>query len=143
MLIETGPYSELRVLVVDDAPFMIRMISRILRQLGVRDIYEANDGAPAIDMLKYHRNIDLVLCDLEMPEMDGLEFVKTVRSGSGVPNPRVPVIMLSKHAWEEPVKEAISLGVNGFLAKPTTPKALSAQITSVLKTQSSTQEEKT
>lgn len=140
---KTDYCSGLRVLVVDDAPFMVRVVTRMLRQLGVNNVHEANDGTTGIEMLRYHRSIDLVLCDLEMPEMDGLEFIKTVRSGtngtimasSGVPNPYVPIIIFSKHAWEEPVKESVSLGADGFLIKPTTPKALSEQISTVMKAQ--------
>ena len=83
-------FSSLHVLVVDDEVFMRQLIVRVLTEIGVKQIYDAENGKDGVTTLKnFGRTIDLVLCDLEMPEMDGFEFVRQVRGKADVPKGRL------------------------------------------------------
>jgi two-component system chemotaxis response regulator CheY len=111
------------VLVVDDNPYMRRMIRTLLVNCGVKDIYEATDGIVALDSIRTVAP-DVVILDWEMPLLSGPELVRIVRSPGVFPIPDVPIIMLSHHGERWRVVEAVKLGVNEYLTKPVSAKSL-------------------
>ena len=111
------------VLVVDDNQYMRKMIRNLLVNCGVKDIYEAGDGITALDTIRTV-GPDVVILDWEMPLISGAELVRIVRSPGVFPMPDVPIIMLSGHGERWRVVEAVRLGVNEYLVKPVSAKAL-------------------
>ncbi len=118
-----GSYPSLCVLVVDDNQYMRKMIRNLLVNCGVKDIFEAGDGITALDTIRT-LGPDVVVLDWEMPLLSGAELVRIVRSPGVFPVPDVPIIMLSGHGERWRVLEAVQLGVNEYLVKPVSAKAL-------------------
>src|ERR1700733_3385058 len=121
----------LAVLVVDDNQYMRKMIRALLVNCGVKDIYEANDGIAALDAIRSVAP-DVVILDWEMPLLSGAELVRIVRSPGVFPMPDVPIIMLSGHGERWRVVEAGRLGVNDYLIKPVSAKALYDRLVSIV-----------
>lgn len=120
-----------RALIVDDSPVMRKIVERALRQAGVAlgQVTEAGNGAEALDILR-QQTVDLVFSDINMPVMDGLEFVRQLRS---VDNARgVPVLMITTEGNESLVMEAINCGARGFIRKPFTPDQMKRQVLPLL-----------
>jgi CheY-like chemotaxis protein len=113
----------LKVLLVDDNPHMRTLLTEILRAIGARLIFEATDGAEALKMMR-EEAIDIVMTDLSMQPMDGIEFVRLLRNSPDSPNQMCPVIMITGHSTQRRVNEARDAGVNEFLAKPLTAKGV-------------------
>lgn len=111
------------VLVVDDNQYMRKMIRNLLVNCGIKDICEAGDGIAALDTIRTV-GPDVVILDWEMPLLNGPELVRIVRSPGVFPMPDVPIIMLSGHGERWRVVEAVRLGVNEYLVKPVSAKAL-------------------
>jgi DNA-binding response OmpR family regulator len=124
----------LNFLIVDDNKHMCLLVKSILNAFGVRNVVEASDGADAFKALK-HFPADIIICDWVMQPLDGLDFVRLVRTGKDSPNPYVPVIMLTGHTEMHRVMEAREAGANEFLAKPISPMKLYARITSIIERQ--------
>ena len=121
----------LRTLIVDDSPVMRKILERALRQAGIPigEVIEAANGSQALDVLRQQK-IDLVLSDVNMPVMDGLEFMRQVRT---VENARgVPVLMITSEASESRVAEAIACGARGYLRKPFTPDQMKRRLLPLL-----------
>ncbi len=122
---------QLRVLVVDDNPFMRRVVRGLLTNIGVKKIIEAGDGIAALDRI--HENApDVIILDWEMPLLNGPELVRIVRSPGVFPTPDIPIIMLSAHVEHWRILELVKLGVNEFLCKPVSAKALFGRLLSIL-----------
>ena len=111
------------VLILDDNRHMRSLVQSILHALGVKNIREAGDAAEAFKELQ-HFHADVIIVDWHMEPLDGLDFVRLVRTAKDSPNPYVPIIMLSGHTEYRRVTEARDAGVNEFLAKPISAKAL-------------------
>lgn len=116
-----------RVLVVDDSGTMRKIHRGILKQLGHENVVEARDGSEGLDKIAVFTP-DLVLVDWKMPKMDGLLFVRALRS-RGID---APVILISAEADRQGVVEAIRAGVSAFVVKPFTPDVLSQRIAEFL-----------
>ncbi len=122
---------ELKVLVIDDDRHMCMLIRNVLFALGVKDVADANDGETALEtMAKFSPN--LVLVDLKMEPMGGLEFVQQIRNDPENPHRFVPVIMVTAYADLDAVAGARDTGVNEFMAKPISAAALEKRIRHVL-----------
>ena len=121
----------LQVLVVEDNPFMRKLIRTLLNNLGVKHVNEAGDGIAGLEAIRMFAP-DLVLLDWEMPLLNGAELVRIVRSPGVFPVPDVPIIMLTGHGERWRVIEAARLGVNEFLRKPVSGKALLDRIVAIL-----------
>ena len=125
--------NNLRILVIDDEPFMRKLIIRVLYELEIVRVAEAGDGAEALEKVKDAMNaLDLIICDLEMPNMDGFEFVKRLREMTGFPNADIPVLIVTGHSDPESVKSAVEAGIHGYLVKPVSKQALEKRIVAAL-----------
>ena len=114
------------VLIVDDSSTMRKIISRSLRQAGlpVDDIYEACDGIDGLNVIASGKAIHLILSDINMPNMDGLEFVKAVRAKGKL----IPIVMVTTEGGEDVIQEAIESGASGSIKKPFTPNQLQEKL---------------
>jgi CheY-like chemotaxis protein len=121
----------LRVLIVDDDQYMRKVVRTMLAAIGIRTVFEANDGMSGLDAICKH-SPDIVLVDWEMPMIDGAQFVRMVRAPGEFPVPDVPIIMLTGHADRWRVLEAARLGAHEYLLKPVSTKALHDRIISIL-----------
>lgn len=124
-------YELLKILLVDDNHHMRVLLGEILRAIGCRHIREANDGAEGLQVLRNHP-IDIVISDLAMQPLDGIDFVRLLRNSPDSPNPMIPVIMITGHATQRRVAEARDAGVTEFLAKPLTARGVIERISMVV-----------
>lgn len=108
------------ILLVDDSSTMRKIIGRSLRQAGLEfdHIYEAADGLEALDVLTKEQ-VDIVLSDINMPNMDGISFLREKASRDGIKD--IPVLMISTETGDDIIGEAKSLGAVGAIKKPFTP----------------------
>src|SRR3954463_16707943 len=89
-------YHNLRVLIVDDNATMRDLLRRLLASLGVRDIVQASDGNAGLESLRLAK-FDVILSDLEMAQMDGMQLTRQIRESPNTPNPYVRIIMITGH----------------------------------------------
>lgn len=121
----------LQVLIVDDNQYMRKVLRNLLANLGVKDIHEAADGIAGLEAIRMYQP-DIVLLDWEMPQLNGLELVRVVRSPDNFPLPDVPIIMITAHGQRWRIIEAARLGVNEFLKKPVSARSLLDRIVAIL-----------
>ena len=121
----------LKILLVDDNHHMRVLLTEILRAIGVRQVFEANDGAEALQIMRTHQ-IDIIMTDLAMQPLDGIDFVRLLRNSPDSPNPMAPVIMITGHSTSRRVTEARDVGVNEFLSKPVTARGVLERIAQVV-----------
>lgn len=124
-------FQKLRVLVVDDSRSMRHVVRSILNALGCREIRESAD-APAAFKEMQNFDADILIVDWYMEPLDGLEFVRLVRTAKDSRNPFVPIIMLSGFTEYRRIAAARDAGVNEFLAKPVSVTALGNRIVSLI-----------
>lgn len=112
--------NRIRALIVDDSSVMRKIVERSLRQAGLEleGVVEAGNGAEALAALA-KQPVDLILCDINMPVMDGLEFVRSLGSVENAKG--VPVVMITTEGSESRVVQALSAGARGYIRKPFTP----------------------
>ena len=120
-----------RILIVDDSSVMRKIVERSLRQAGLEivQVLEASNGAEAL-VVAQNSALDLILSDINMPTMDGLEFVRRLRDVENAKN--VPVIMITTEAGESAVVQALSNGARGYIRKPFTPEQIKERIAPLL-----------
>ena len=119
----------LDILVIDDEPFMRRLITRVLSELELEKVSVAADGAEGLAKINESLNgFDLIICDLEMPNMDGFEFVRKLRETAPSPNADTPVLIVTGHSDPESIKGAVEAGIHGYLVKPISKLALEKRI---------------
>tara|TARA_B100000315_G_C14577607_1_gene588703 strand:+ start:991 stop:1542 length:552 start_codon:yes stop_codon:yes gene_type:complete len=123
--------NRLNFLIVDDNKHMRALVKTILHALGAKNCREASDGADAFKELR-HFPADVIICDWNMSPLDGLDFVKLVRTGGDSPNPFVPIIMLTGHTELAKVIEARDSGVHEFLAKPISARSIYARVRAII-----------
>ena len=121
----------LKVLVVDDERTMRQVTRSLLQAIGVKNIRDACDGLSGLEAI-CSWGPDIVVLDWKMPNVSGLDFVRRVRSPQDFPYPDVPIIMLTAFGERSRVMEAVELGVNEFLLKPVSTKALHGRLLSIL-----------
>ena len=122
---------ESEILVVDDSAAIRKILQRVLRQTGmaIGTIHEAGDGQEALERLRKQR-IDLVLSDINMPMMDGLQLLASLRAS---PEWRtIPVLMITTEGGETKVAEAVKLGASGYVRKPFTADQIKEKLTGFL-----------
>lgn len=121
----------MKFLIVDDSPTMRRFVAISLTTAGYTDYGEAEDGKDALEKLQ-KGNYDFILTDWNMPVMNGLEFVKSVRSDPKMKN--MPILMVTTRGNKSDIIDALKAKVNNYVVKPFTPDTLKDKIKSVLKT---------
>ena len=126
-----GRFAAAKVLVVDDEHYMRKVVRALLMSIGIRTVYEAPDAVAGLEAIRT-LDPDVVILDWQMPGLDGPGFVRIVRSPETFPFPAVPIIMLTGHGEKARVVEALQIGVNEFLLKPVSSKALRDRLISVL-----------
>jgi two-component system chemotaxis response regulator CheY len=119
--------SEISVLIVDDSAVMRRILERALRQAGleIAAVFEASNGAEALDILS-RETVDLILSDLNMPRMGGLELLRQLRSRNLAAD--TPVVMVTTESGEESVRDAIAAGAQGYIRKPFTAEQVKERV---------------
>jgi two-component system chemotaxis response regulator CheY len=118
----------MKVLIVDDFATMRRILRNILKQIGFTDIAEADDGHTALKELQKEK-YDLILCDWNMPEMPGIDLLKTLKADENLKN--IPFIMVTAEAQKENILEAVKTGVSSYIVKPFTAETVNEKLTKV------------
>ncbi len=121
----------LRVLVVDDNKNMQMLIKTILESFQIRSVEAAEDGRSAFQTLMSFP-ADIIITDLNMPVVDGVEFVRLVRTDKESRNPYIPIIMLTGHSDLPRIMLARDAGANSFLTKPVSAESLYSKMVSVI-----------
>ena len=120
-----------RILIVDDDAFTRKVVIQVLTNLGYMTVIEARDGDEALRALVSH-NIDLMITDLEMPKLNGLELLKSIRSGLSGVQRDTRVVILTSYSNVDVIKVAFELDVNGFLVKPIKPVTTNEKVAKAL-----------
>ena len=118
----------MKILTVDDFSTMRRIIRNMLRQLGYNNIFEAEDGVAAFELLQREK-VDFVISDWNMPNMSGLELLKAIRADDSLK--AIPVLLVTAEALKENVVEAVKAGVNNYVVKPFTAETLKGKIDAI------------
>jgi len=123
--------NEMRILIVDDSSVMRKIVERSLRQAGLDHmlVMEAGSGTDGLEVLR-SQPVHLILSDINMPSMDGLEFLRQIRAQNLAPG--VPVVMITTESSEEHVKQAILCGAQGYIRKPFTAEQVKERVLPLL-----------
>ena len=121
----------MKILVVDDSITIRRIITNALKTVGFPDTVEATNGKDALEKLT-NANVDFIITDWNMPEMNGLDFIKQVRANPVYSS--LPILMITTRGTEHDVIEALQAKVNSYIVKPFTPQELKEKIEVILKT---------
>jgi two-component system, chemotaxis family, chemotaxis protein CheY len=119
------------VLIVDDSAAIRKILQRVLGQTNVpiSQIFEAGDGCEALSILKSN-SIGLILSDINMPNMDGIQFLSQVRAVEEWKS--VPVVMITTEGSHARVMEAVQLGASGYVRKPFTPDQIKEKLAGLI-----------
>lgn len=117
----------IRVLIVDDSSVMRKIVERALRQseMELDAVYEAGNGSEGLELLAT-KQVELILSDINMPSMDGLEFLRQMRARNLAVG--VPVVMITTESSAEHVKQAIQAGAQGYIRKPFTAEQVKERV---------------
>ncbi|GLK59717.1 MULTISPECIES: chemotaxis response regulator CheY [Azotobacter] len=116
------------ILVVDDFPTMRRIVRSLLKELGFNNVDEAEDGQDALNKLR-GGSFEFVVSDWNMPNLDGLEMLKQIRSDDGLKH--LPVLMVTAEAKKENIIAAAQAGANGYVVKPFTAATLEEKLNKI------------
>lgn len=119
------------ILIVDDSAMMRKIVLRALTLAGLdfQQVLEAGDGSEALELIKNNK-IELVMCDINMPVMSGLEMLQAMKDQNvGV---GVPVVMVTTESSAEHVKQAVAVGASGYIRKPFTPDQVKQKVLALL-----------
>jgi len=119
------------VLIVDDSSVMRKIVQRSLRLAGldIETVLEADNGEQALTIVQQNA-VDLIFSDINMPKMDGLEFVRQLQSLEAAKG--IPIVMITTEGSQSRVVEALSLGARGYIRKPFTPDQMKERIAPLL-----------
>lgn len=120
------------VLVVDDDDFTRRLIIRVLRDAGFDDVAEADSAICAIKLFEA-RQFDLIITDIDMPEMNGLQFARQIRSGKTDARRETRIVVLTAYSQMEILGAALALDINGFLVKPIVPAVVEEKLAQAMR----------
>lgn len=127
-------WKDIKILLIDDEVFMQKLIQRLLNDMGVTTVYRASNGAEGLEMLKKIPSPpDVIVCDLNMPVMNGLMFTSKLRANADTAISSIPVVVLTGHSDSEIVEAALKIGINGYIVKPVSHETLSKRLTHALK----------
>jgi two-component system, chemotaxis family, chemotaxis protein CheY len=126
-----SPYEEIRVLVLEDEVHIRKIICRLLRQIGIQLIHEAANGEEGFkEMIRVRPQ--LILCDIHMEPINGMEFLQRLRGLSKPEFSELPLVFLTADMKSETVELARGLRVDGYLVKPVSLKALKDRVDAAL-----------
>ena len=113
-----------KLLIVDDSATMRKIIMRVLRQAGMKvdTFLEASNGVEGLKVLISDPDVELVLSDINMPQMDGIAFVKAVRTKHS--NAELPMVMITTESGHNMLQSALDSGADGYITKPFTPDSI-------------------
>ncbi|WP_208977710.1 response regulator [Labrenzia sp. 011] len=131
---EQWDLSGVSCLIAEDHPHMRTILRSVLSGFGIRTLFEAGDGAEALELV-VDRRPDIVLCDWSMPMFGGSEFLRILRADRDRILSTTPVLVVSAHARRATILEAIENGIHGFVAKPIAPVILYQHIGGILERQ--------
>ena len=120
----------LKILIVDDFATMRKVIRNLLKQGGFENVVEAEDGVAALKVLK-SQPVDFIISDWNMPNMSGLELLKSVRSDDELK--ALPFLMVTAEALKDNVVAAVKAGVSNYIVKPFTAEVLNEKIEKIVK----------
>lgn len=120
---------DMKILVVDDFPTMRRIVRSLLKELGFNNVEEAEDGRDGLNKLKAD-GIDFVISDWNMPNLDGLDMLKQIRSDDDLK--ALPVLMITAEAKKENIIAAAKAGASGYIVKPFTAATLEEKLDKIL-----------
>jgi two-component system chemotaxis response regulator CheY len=120
-----------KIMIVDDSSTMRKIVMRAVRQAGfdVEGFLEAGDGKEGMNVLG-SQSVRLILSDVNMPNMNGLEFVKAVRMNEATKS--IPIVMITSEGSEDMVNQALGSGANGYIKKPFTPEKIKETLSDFL-----------
>jgi len=121
--------ADLKFLIVDDFSTMRRIVRGLLKEMGCENAEEAEDGAVALAALKAQK-FDFVVCDINMPNMNGFDFLKAVRADDALKH--VPVLMVTAEARKEDIVLAAQTGASGYIVKPFTKATLEEKVQKIV-----------
>jgi two-component system chemotaxis response regulator CheY len=121
--------SELKFLIVDDFSTMRRIVRNLLKEIGHTQADEAEDGAVGLAKLRASR-FDFVVCDINMPNMNGLEMLRQVRADESLKH--IPVLMVTAEAKKEDIINAAQCGASGYIVKPFTRATLEEKLVKII-----------
>ena len=122
------PDKNIKILVVDDAPTIRRILKNALKEMGYENVDEAEDGQVALQKLRKGK-YDFVITDWNMPNMTGIELVQEIRKDPDLKH--LPILMVTAEAKKENIILALKSGVNNYIVKPFTPKVLKEKISAI------------
>lgn len=121
-------FADMRLLIVEDIFEAMNLLRTMLHDLGITQVFTAKDGKEALDFLgEFDEEVDLIICDWNMPRMTGLELLRQVRTV----NPEIPFLMVTGIADRDSVITAKSAGVTGYIVKPYSSIQLAKKISTV------------
>ena len=121
--------ADLKFLIVDDFSTMRRIVRGLLKEMGCEKAEEAEDGAVALAAMKAQK-FDFVVCDINMPNMNGFEFLKAVRADDALKH--IPVLMVTAEARKEDIVLAAQTGASGYIVKPFTKATLEEKVQKIM-----------
>jgi two-component system, chemotaxis family, chemotaxis protein CheY len=121
--------ADLKFLIVDDFSTMRRIVRGLLKEMGCEKAEEAEDGAVALAALKAQK-FDFVVCDINMPNMNGFDFLKAVRADDSLKH--IPVLMVTAEARKEDIVLAAQTGASGYIVKPFTKATLEEKVQKIV-----------
>ena len=130
-MVGRGYLERIRLLIVDDNAFSRKLIKSVVQQFGAREIHESENGERAMEDVKSFKP-DIIIADWVMSPIDGLEFVHWLRENPNSPAPFTPVIMVSAYSHLSSIMQARDSGINEFLVKPISAKALMMRLQAVI-----------
>ena len=121
--------ADMKFLIVDDFSTMRRIVRGLLKEMGCNNAEEAEDGAVALAALKAQK-FDFVVCDINMPNMNGFDFLKAVRADESLKH--IPVLMVTAEARKEDIVLAAQTGASGYIVKPFTKATLEEKVQKIV-----------
>jgi len=116
----------MKFLVVDDFETMRRVVRNLLKELGYTNVHEAKDGAEALEKLRSGGDFEFVISDWNMPTMDGMSMLKTIRADTALA--KLPVLMVTAEATKDNIITAAQAGASGYVVKPFTAATLQEKL---------------
>jgi len=127
----TYKFEQVKILVVDDMNPMLSIVKSVLSIFGFRTIFLAENGEEAFEII-CKENPDLIITDWMMKPMNGLELVKKIRTDKRVPNPYLPILMMTGYSSRLRVENARDIGVTEFLVKPFSAQDLYTRVANII-----------